>query len=104
MKLKELKNKLPYTYKAIEKMFKIINISKNEYDNVIVDDNDNQWFMQYSWTEEQQNEYEDWLYRFLWNTKEARAEIMSMPIRKKIIIDKTVSWFILNYGLKISNK
>lgn len=102
MKLKELKDKLPYVYEAIAHMFEIIWVSKEEYDEV--DIKKENWFYDYEWTDEQENEYKDWLYRKLrWNM-EWRKEIMDFPIRKKDIIDKTVNMFVMNYWFKIKKE
>jgi len=43
MKLIELKKELPYTYEAIAHMLEIINVSKDEYDNIDINSKD--WFM-----------------------------------------------------------
>jgi len=99
MKLIELKEKLPCTYEAIAHMFEIVWVNKKEYDNIDVSEQD--WFMRYEWTDKQQDEFADWLYRKLYNNKECREEIMQFPIRKKHIIDKVVWMFILNYWLKL---
>ena len=38
------------------------------------------WFMQYSWTEEQQDDFALWLNDYLMDTKEARQELMNSPL------------------------
>jgi len=102
MKLIELKKELPYTYEAIAHMLEIINVSKDEYDNININSKD--WFMWYEWNDKQQEDYADWLYRKLWGDAKFRKEIMQFPIRKKKIIDNTVWQFILNYWLTLKKE
>lgn len=59
-----------------------------------------EWFMKHTWTEKQENSFNDWMVEYLYNNKEAREEIMEHPIKNKKIIKELVSWFILDYGWK----
>jgi hypothetical protein len=58
------------------------------------------WFLDYTWTEEQQEDFIIWLNKYLYNSKEAREEIMAIPQRSKESIDRVSRWFILMYGWK----
>jgi hypothetical protein len=58
------------------------------------------WFMEYSWTEKQQDSFEEWLTNFLMANKEARQEIMQWPRKDKKTCDKVAREFIFNYGWK----
>jgi hypothetical protein len=58
------------------------------------------WFMDYEWTEEQQEEFRKWLVSYLMENKEARQEIMEYPRKHKPTIEKLSRYFIFNYGFK----
>ena len=104
MKIKDIKEKFWKVWYCLEKMFEfagydvsdeqLFSEEKNWHRNAI-------YFDKYERTDKQQNEFENWLYTQLWNSKEWRKWIMRIPIKKKKIIDKTVSQFILAYGLKL---
>jgi len=98
MTLLEMKKDLPYVYEAVAKMFQIIWIPQEEYDNV--DIKKEWWFSKYERTDKQEEEFKDWLYRKLMDNTSWRKEIMQFPIKKKDMVDKTVAMFIFNYGLK----
>ena len=102
MKLIELKKTLPYTYEVISRMFKIVWLQEEKYNEIDIKEND--WFMQYEWTDKQQEEFKNWLYRKLRDNKNWRKEIMKFPIKNKNIIDKVVNTFILDYWLKIKQE
>lgn len=68
-----------------------------DYDSI--DFHKERWFTQYSWTNEQENEFRVWLEDRLYKLpKNKRAEFMTFPSKNKKIISETVGWFIFNYG------
>jgi hypothetical protein len=88
-------------------MNKSINIVLKEMCNRVntnydeIDFQQNDWYFLYEWTQKEENEFAVYLTNLLYNDKEARRDIMSVPIKNKEIIKKTVDFFVMNYGWKI---
>lgn len=61
------------------------------------------WFLEYSWTEEEQNNFKEWMIDYLYNNSEAREEIMEVAIKNKEIIKKLSTMFVFNYGWRIKD-
>jgi len=60
-----------------------------------------EWFWQYSWSYQDQCAFSEWMVDYLYNSTEARNEIMEYPRGKaKYKIRKVVNWFVFNYGWK----
>ena len=62
------------------------------------------WFHMFEWTQKQENDFKKWLISYLFETKEARQELMSRPEKNKKHIEKVANYFICNYGWKIKNQ
>jgi len=62
-----------------------------------------QWYLKHSWTEKEQNEFIKWTVDYLYNSKEAREEILTINTRRKVLILKAIRNFMFNYGWKIEN-
>lgn len=58
------------------------------------------WFMDYSWTVSEQDNFQRWLEGYLEGSKEAREEIMQFPRKNKKDIKKVASTFVSIYGWK----
>jgi hypothetical protein len=56
------------------------------------------WYLGYTWTGKQQDEFSEWMVDYLYNNTEARKEIMAYPHKAKYKIREAVNWFIFNYG------
>ena len=56
------------------------------------------WFFKHEWTEEQEKEFSKWMQDYLYENKEARDEMMRIPIKNKKIIEKFADQFLGNYG------
>ena len=52
------------------------------------------------WTFEQEEEYKDWLKRYLKVNEEAREELMNIPSDLEMFIEKFVNEFVLSFGWK----
>jgi len=85
--------------KVMKEMCKRVNA---DWSNINPKEKD--WFMQYSWTEEEQDKFKEWMINYLYKSAEAREEIMEVAIKNKEIISKLVSMFLLNYGWTIKNE
>jgi len=61
------------------------------------------WFLEYSWTDEQEADFVKWFVDYLYSSSEARREIMTYPIKDKKMIIRMVLMFILNYGWRLED-
>jgi hypothetical protein len=59
------------------------------------------WFMKYSWTTLQQEDFSDWLKEYLYNNTRARQEFLRTNVRTKQYISRAVSEFVFLYGWKV---
>ena len=60
-----------------------------------------EWYLEYSWTEEEQKDFIEWMVDYLYNNSKARREILSTPIKNKKLITKAVRFFVFDYGWKL---
>lgn len=89
-----MKNRIPkHTKIILKEMCKRV---KAKYNKMKFDKPD--WFMKYSWTESQQDDFALWMHDYLMNNPEARREIMAFPRKDKKQVTGTVRMFLLNYG------
>lgn len=58
------------------------------------------WFQDYVWTQEVENDFKEWLTKFLEKNKEARTELVAFPFLKNSV-EKFSDEFITMYGWKI---
>ncbi len=58
------------------------------------------WFLDHSWTLEQQDEFEEWYSAFIKDMKIQR-ELYEYPERSKKSRDEKAHYFVMNYGWKI---
>ena len=90
----------PHTLFILKQMCKEVRVSFKK-----VDFNEDGWYRKYEWTEYKQEKFKKWLVDYLYSNKEARQEILGNPYNKtKKQIEKTVEFFILNYGWKLKEK
>jgi len=54
------------------------------------------WYLKYSWTKSQENDFRNWLFNYLKNNKEARKSFGLLSDDKEI--EKFVDMFIFQYG------
>jgi len=53
-----------------------------------------EWYLQYSWTKEQENEFKDWAKRWLKKKKRWQS----------VVVDRFIAYYLLNWGRKYENK
>lgn len=84
-----------YFEKIMEKMCSYVDVKWKD-----INPKKEKWYMEYSWTAEQLNDFENWFIDYLYNNSEARKEILTSGKRKitKKQITKAVDEFLLNYG------
>ena len=61
----------------------------------------NNWFRKYSWTEQEQEDFKEWMCKLLKGSRQARNELLEHPINQKRHIEKAVDFFVFDYGWTI---
>lgn len=61
-----------------------------------IDFEENEWYLKYSWTEEEQEDFRKWLADFFYNNSKVRR--VFHIIKSKRECNKASGMFILNYG------
>ena len=56
------------------------------------------WFRSYSWSEDKENKFKEWMIDYLKENKEARNSLMERPTSTKRSLEKVVDEFLFNYG------
>jgi len=82
----------------LKEMVSRIGINYND-----IDFKSNDWYLQHSWTTEEQDDFGYWMIDYLKNNKKAREELMTRPCKNKNVLERSVSEFIFNYGWKVEN-
>ena len=72
-----------------------------DYDSVDFKDDDDSYFMKYSWTADQEGEFIEWLADYLYTDKEARVEFMEWPRKNKKLCHNKAYWFTWNHGWRV---
>jgi len=67
-----------------------------------VDFKKHDWYLDYTWTPEQQDEFALWMTNYLYNNAGVRKKIMTRPAKNKKLCKKFADMFIFNYGWKTS--
>jgi hypothetical protein len=85
--------------KILQQMCKYVNV-----DRELIDTKQEDWFLQHSWTEKQQNNFKRWLINYLKTHKDAREVIMKFPSSKIADIKAVAVMFIFEFGWKLKNE
>lgn len=80
----------------LKEMFSRVGVKK-------VDTTEPDWFLQNSWTPEEERHFVNWMTDYLIEHKDARQEIMRFPLKNKSEIKKFAQQFALNYGWKYTS-
>ncbi len=83
----------------LEKMFEGTGIT---YSDQYVKTDD--WYFNYRWTEEQENEFTDWLADYLYKNSQARKELMTLSTKSKPACMKAAIQFTCFFGWTTSEK
>jgi hypothetical protein len=66
-----------------------------------VDFSAHNWFLEHTWTKEEEQEFCDWLVNEIRTNNKVRKELTTLPYRPaKYRAKKAVMWFNLNWGWK----
>lgn len=77
----------------LEKMFEETGI---EYSDEYVKQDD--WYLNYTWTEKQEQEFVDWLTNYLYNSLPARKELMQITSKNKEACKRAAQQFATFFG------
>ena len=80
-------------------MFEIIG---KEFDYELLESDD--WFMRYSWSAEQRQSFENWLFDYFHQNREARIELMKVPNKDRRRCRKAAQEFMFIYGWNDESK
>lgn len=67
-----------------------------DYDSI--DFSEPNWYNKYEWTEQESDDFVDWLSKFFIKNKEARLDILDTESTNKKLIDEFCKMFAFNYG------
>lgn len=67
-------------------------------DPALIDFKQDNWYMQYSWTREQEDEFREWLRAYLRKDRLAFRLLTGITVRNKILIDRFIESFLLYCG------
>jgi hypothetical protein len=62
------------------------------------------WYLEYSWTEKEQDDFKEWVVDYLYRSTGARKAILNFPLKNKTKIRKAVDWFLFDYGWTLKNE
>lgn len=88
-----------YYDEILNKMFSYVGITLKD-----VKPKESNWFLEYSWTAEQQEEFTKWLSDYLYNDKGARGAIMANSVKSKKKCDAAANFFVFSYGWRLKNE
>jgi len=72
-----------------------------EVDYEKVDFSAKDWMLKYTWTQEQSDNFEKWLSKFLRDNINAQRELFEMTIKTKRLLQLAVNQFVAFYTFKI---
>ncbi len=84
-----------YMEEILTEMFRIVGA---EYSKKFLEQD--QWYTKYEWTEEQQLDFEKWLYNYLKTNKEAKKHYFRRTIVSDKVLKDSVSYFMFHCGWK----
>lgn len=65
-----------------------------------IDFHDNKWYLKHEWTQEQEEDFKDWLYHFLKKNKKAQRELYGSVVLQDKNLKVRVEMFNLSFGWK----
>lgn len=87
------------TWKVLlREMCKRVGANPNE-----IDFSQSDWYTEYTWTENQEFDFKDWIIDYLTKNKAALSEISNSSSISKKRIEKIAVEFIFMYGWKVKN-
>jgi len=91
------KNKMsPYLSKILKEMCRRV---RTNFDSINFKKRD--WYLKKEWTIKEEEKFNKWLVKYLSKNIKARQELMTIPSKSKIFLQKFVETFSFSYGWKI---
>lgn len=80
--------------------------SRVDADPSTIDVKEEDWYLKYTWTAQEQESFADWLGDYVLTNKGAAKELVQFPnlIKNKQQRKKFVDMFLLNYGWKVQEE
>ena len=63
-----------------------------------IDMQEDNWYFKYTWDEQTENEFRDWLISYIYGIKDAQRELYGFSYMKKTDCEKAADTFLLSYG------
>jgi len=83
----------PFLKEVLCKMCSMVGADFNK-----IDFKERYWFRKYSWTQEKEKEFSEWLFNYLKTNRKARNELMEVPLNNNRAIKNFIQMFLLSYG------
>jgi hypothetical protein len=84
----------PVLQEILQEMCRRVNVDYNT-----VDFTKDRWYMDHSWTLEEEKDFIDWLTKEVLSNKK-KYKLIFLATSSKHLIKKSVEWFVLQYGWK----
>ena len=81
-------------------MRKLFSYAPNaDFDGIDLDETG--WWNTHEWTQAEQTEFSDWLHEYLKCNRDARKEMMVVPVKADSVIRRAVTAFLSRYGWRV---
>jgi len=67
----------------------------------VVNPKESGWFQKHNWSEAEQESFKEWMVNYLYNSGEARKEVLTFNVKNKALIRKAVDKFLFCYGWSV---
>jgi len=76
-----------------------------DYDTIEWKNDKDPYYWKYEWSQEQENDFREWMIDYLMDNKDARLSLLEYPgTKNKKRIKKAVNFFIWNHGWKVKDE
>ena len=86
--------------RIVLKQFSIIG-KEDEVETTDFLDDDNRWYLKYTYTKEQEKEFAEWFENELYTDTDFRKFLMKVPKKSKKYIKDVVTWYLFLYGFNV---
>ena len=69
-----------------------------------IDFSSERWYINYSWTLQEEKQFEKWMVDYLYKSAKARREIMNHLIKRKSYLEKVAREFTFMYGWSLAKE
>jgi hypothetical protein len=86
---------------VLEKMCEFANV---DFASIDFMDEKEPYYSKYAWTKQQESDFTDWFYDYLYHNADARKQLMAFPSKTKRSLDRFIPHFLLSYGFRTVNQ